>query len=202
MKVTDPVRRWTRQLGELRALVVKNGRSAASEEFVEHALAACDGLLRDLAGAYLECDTLRARVRDGAAAWDHLFDVMPVACILTDTDATILDANHPAGVLLNVTAKRLKERKLVVFSEDRAAFEALRRQLTAAVDGEVRTTMPFRPRDRKPADLDVIVVPLAEEHPARWLWFLAPATPSQNAIGTQLVPAVDAGPPIESADPM
>jgi PAS domain-containing protein len=188
IKIADPVRRWTRQLGELRVQAVKSGR-AAGAELVENALTLCDSLLRDLAGLHLECDNLRAEVRTRAAAWDHLFEVMPAACVLTDSAGEILNANRPAGTLLNLSAKALKGRQLGVFSEDRQAFETLLLAL-AASDDQRQATLVLRPRDRKPADIDVVIVPATEARPARWLWFLGPAMRPQKVADAQLHPVV------------
>src|SRR5688500_15458414 len=107
IKIADPVRRWTRQLGELRAQVAKNGR-AAGAELMENALTLCDSLLRDLAGIHLECDKLRGEVRRCSAAWDHLFEMMPSPCLLTDGAGEIVNANRAAGTVLNLSAKALK----------------------------------------------------------------------------------------------
>jgi len=202
IKVADPIRRWTRQLAELRAQAVKGPRAEAAAELIANALAACDSLLRDLAGTHLECDRLRAEVRTRAAAWDHLFDVMPAACVLTDNAGAILNANRPAGMLLNLSAKALKGRELMVFSEDRQAFETLLQVLAASGDDELRATVAFRPRDRKPADIDVVIVPVPQEPPGCWLWFLAPTIQAQKAADPHLLPSVVSFSSIRSPEPM
>lgn len=66
--------------------------------------------------AQLTHDRLRADLRVAEAAWDHLFDVMPTGCLLTDESRSILKANRAAGVLLNVSAPHLRGRALLVDS--------------------------------------------------------------------------------------
>ena len=63
-------------------------------------LAAADSLLRELAGAQLECERLRASSRAQTAEWERLFDAMPCAWVITDRTGSIRDANGMASVLL------------------------------------------------------------------------------------------------------
>jgi PAS domain-containing protein len=178
----DPVPYWTRQVAHLRAQAVKRARTGAAPcgEVTDAALETCDGLLRDLAGARLECGRLHADVRRSDAAWDHLFEILPSACILTDAAGLILKANRAAGALLSLNPRRLKDRELVVFSEDREAFSALLHRVGRGTDGELRATVTFRPRERKPAAVEVLVIPLTDQPDLR-LWFLTPAGAAQTS---------------------
>src|SRR5687768_13518407 len=113
--VVDTTPHWARELTHLRARARKLRWQTADPlvgELTDEALATCDSVLRDLAGAQLECDRLRSRVRMGNADWNRLFDAMPGACLLTDNVGLILNANKAAGVLLNVSPKWLKDRQL------------------------------------------------------------------------------------------
>src|SRR5687768_16309797 len=123
----DPVPHWTRQLAQLRLQAARRARisQVPCGEIIDGAFEICDGLLRDLAGARMECEQLRRDVRTADNAWEHLFDAVPGACLLTDSAGLILNANPAAGALLSLSPKRLKDRELVVFSEDREAFAAL-----------------------------------------------------------------------------
>ena len=172
----DQVPYWTRQLALLRARADRRERQGAAPggEIVGAALDACDSLLRELAGARTERDRLRAEVRTSSDAWEHLFDVTPTACLLTDSGGFIVNANRSAGALLGMSAKRLRDRELVVFSEDRAAFGALLKGIAANSSEELRSTLRFRPRERKPLAVDVVVVALTAPS-GHWLWFLTPA---------------------------
>jgi PAS domain S-box-containing protein len=173
----DPVPHWTRLVSHLRTQALKRGRDLqpASNQIVDDALEACDGLLRDLAGARLECERLEAEVRSGTASWERLFETIPVACVLTDGVGSIVDANRAAGVLLNLAARRLKERQLLLFSEDREAFDALLHQLARGAHDQHRARVTFRPRERRPSEIDALIVPLSGEPSTRWVWFLTPA---------------------------
>ena len=189
----DPVSHWTRQLGHLRAQALKRARIGPPPcgDITDTALEACDGLLRDLAGARLECDRLRAEIRTSDAAWEHLFDMLPSACLLTDSAGSIRNANRAAGVLLNLSAKRLKDRELVVFSEDRAAFSELLYRLTRSGDDEVRATLTFRHRERRPAAMQVAVKPLTS-HDGLWLWFVTATSQAHTATSPHIASAGEA----------
>ena len=151
-------------------------------------MAACDGLLRDLAGVHVECERLRDQVRAEIATWEHLFDAMPGASLLTDDAGVIRDANRAAAAILNTSAKHLKDRQLLVFSQDRAAFSALLQRL--ARGGEhVCATMVLRPRERKATAVNVIAVPLSPDHAGGWVWFFSPNTDSQKASRADSVAA-------------
>jgi hypothetical protein len=91
--IVNPIPHWTRALTQLRIRAERLALRSSSAgpgngQVVEEALTACEGLLRDLAGAHLECERLRAEARAEAAAWEHLFEAMPGPCILTDTDGS------------------------------------------------------------------------------------------------------------------
>ena len=177
----DPVPYWMREIAQLRAQVVKNRRASDQSAFgdvAERALMVCDALLQELAGAGLECERLRAEARTETATWERLFDVMPGACLLTDGTSAILTANRAAGTLLNVSAKHLKDRQLLLFSSDREKFNALLQELPLGGQGEHRAVLTIRPKERKALQMGVLVVPLSSGQPGLWLWFL-------NPIGTE-----------------
>jgi nitrogen-specific signal transduction histidine kinase len=107
--------------------------------------------------------------------------VMPSACILTDGTGTIVTANRAAGSVLNLSAKHLQERQLALFTGDRDGFTALLQRLPEG-DGQLRATLVFRPRDRKPAAMDVEIVCCPEAESGVWLWCLTPSMPTGGAI--------------------
>jgi PAS domain-containing protein len=167
----DPVPYWSRQLSQLRTRTVKRGRQEPIEELTEAALSACDALLRDLAGVQLEYERLRAELRAAVSASESLFEMMPIACVMTDEDGVIVEANREAGQLLNVSAKRLKDRDFIVFCEERRPLEGLLRLLAQGTSEALEATLLFRPRECRPSKLNLRVV----RHPqGSYLWFLAP----------------------------
>jgi PAS domain-containing protein len=184
LMTTDPVSQWARRIATLRAQATKRARVEPADDLTESTLATCESLLRDLAGAHLECERLRAEIRTSNDAWERLFDVVPMACLLTDGAGAILDANRPAAGLCNMSAKHLRDRKLLVFSEDREAFTALLARLARKGTNYARLTL--RPRERRPAEMDVLVVSASEERGDLWLWFLAPV---ERRMASQAVPA-------------
>jgi PAS domain-containing protein len=180
---TASTARWSRELAHLRTRALK-ARSALSETpapgLTEDTLGMCDALLRDLAGAYLHCERLHARIHTEVAAWERLFDVMPSACVLTDRSGAILNANHAAGSLLNIAPRYLRSRDLVVFTDPRDLFRSVLERMACAPE-DVRVTFTIRPRERRPVKADVLAVPLSRNQPDLWLWFLGPCLPQGTA---------------------
>lgn len=187
----DPTARWMRQLGELRTRAARLRRRAAApaDAIADAALDTCDALLQELAGALRERERLRADLAAEAAVRAQLFDAMPTACLVTNARGLILDANPAAGALLNVNGRRLRDRQLLVFTEERDAFGEVLQQLAADAP-PLRRTLTFRPRERRPIVLNVSVFPFSPDGAASWLWFLmrpdatAAATPPRPLAST------------------
>jgi PAS domain-containing protein len=188
---SDSASSWARRLTTLRALASRRGRADQPREVAEEALSLCDALVRELAGAQLACSELRAKVLAADAAWEHLFEIMPGACVLSDGAGVILKANPAASRLLNVSAAGLNGRELLVFSQDRQTFLALLREMGEMRRGELRAELLLRPRERKPVmtQLHVVAAP-GREH--AWLWMLVRAAATD-------APAIDVGRPAGTA---
>jgi len=182
---TDVASGWARRLASLRRESAKRRRGTAQCELAEEALSMCEALIRELAGAQLARDGLRADLRAAEAAWAHLFDLMPSACLLTDGGSSILKANRAAGVLLNVSATHLKGRELLVFSQDRDTFRALLKELDRNGSTELRARLTLRPRERKPAVMQLQVVPSPGRDRA-WLWIVTPATGAEGTPSLEI----------------
>jgi PAS domain-containing protein len=176
----DSASSWARRVAALRAQAGRRSRGAAPSDVAEEALSICDALIRELAGAQLLRDQLRADVRMLGAAWDHLFQVMPSGCLLTDSASVILNANRAAGHLLNVSATHLKGRELLVFSQDRETFRSLLKELDQKRRTELRAGLMLRPRERKPMMTHVHVV-AAPGRDQEWLWIVTRATAADAA---------------------
>jgi PAS domain-containing protein len=180
--VIDSVPRWSREVAKLRAQTSRVRRNPASKdgEVAEAALETCESLLRDLAGAQLECERLQAQVRAEAAAWERLFEVVPRASLLTDGAGIIVTANAAAGALLNVSPRHLTDRQLLVFTRDRDAFRALLQRLGLGAEEDVAASLAIRPRERRVQQVDVRVVPLSPDS-GMWLWFLSSAGDAERS---------------------
>ena len=182
----DAISRWTRALTELRAQRPPRKGADGSSELAEAALTACSDLLRDFAGAELECERLRAELRVETTIWERLFDAMPGACLITDDTGLIQSANHGAAVMLNTSARHLKNRQLLIYSQDRAAFSALLGRL--ARGGEhVQATLAVRPRDRQATAVDLVAMPLSADRTHGWVWFLSPENGAEEPRAADLV---------------
>lgn len=174
MNTGDRTARWTLALGQIRARAAKRRRTRenVSDDDIETALwAASEGVLQELDGAYLESDRHRAERDEWATAWEELFQAMPTACLVTDREALILHANRKAGLLLNVAASRLRNRRLLLFTEHREAFIEIVSRL-ARESNPVRTSFAIRPRERRSTDVEVTVMPASNR--SEVLWFLVP----------------------------
>jgi PAS domain-containing protein len=161
--------------------VAKASRRASAQsqadDITEQALTACDSLLQELAGAADECERLRAAVRTETSTWQHLFDAIPVACLLTDAAGIILEANRAAALFLNVSGRHLRDRPLLVFCDEREAFAVLTERLAASAESN-RAVLAMRPRERKPKSTEAIVSPLSKDRLDLWVWFLTPVRES------------------------
>jgi PAS domain-containing protein len=178
---TDSSSAWARRVATLRAHTARRSAGAALSDVAKEALSICDALIRELAGAHLVRDQLRADLRIADAAWDHLFQVMPSACVLTDSTSVILNANRAASLLLNVSAAHLKGRELLVFSQDRQTFRALLQDMEQSRSSELRAELLLRPRERKPMMTHVHVV-AAPGRDEAWLWIVTPVRAGAAAL--------------------
>jgi PAS domain-containing protein len=165
---------WTRRIATLRKQAGKPHGSAGTGDITEAALTMCDELVRELAGAQLTRDQLQAELHLAEAAWYELFDSMPYAAALTDRRTVILKANRTAALLLNVSARHLEGKELLMFAQDRERFLALREELDQNGHTSLRTRLMMRPRERKPATMQLHVMTAPGREQA-WLWFITPA---------------------------
>jgi PAS domain-containing protein len=176
MDTTVRGRVWARDLSLLRSRASKRRRGpqfdSADPGVAEEALALCDSMLQDMAARDLECRRLHTMLRAQTQAWDYLFAQLPVACIVTDRNGSIADANRMAGLLLNVSPKHLLGRSLVLFSTDRPAFSTVLQQ-SSVESAPMEASMILRPRERKRVAVRATVVPPLPGGSDVWLWFFA-----------------------------
>lgn len=170
---TNRLGHWNRGLASLRTRTLKRSQSSEpSIDLTNEALDLHAELLTELAGALDECDQLRAEAQTRFLSWGQLLNVMPMGCLVTDNTGQIRRANAAAARIFNISAKHLAERHLVLFSHDRVAFAATISRLRAG-DRHVQFQLRLRPRDRKLASFDAVIVASVEED-ATYLWFLVP----------------------------
>ena len=185
----DSVRRRMKQVADLRARARRGGAKRDTDSgTLDAAFGACDDLVRDLAGSRLECDRLREAVNVEQAAWEQLFDAVPVAGVLTDASGTVRHVNTAAAALLNVSAQHLLGRELIVFSVDRESFLGVLLRLARGAD-HVRTTMMLRPRECRGLLVDAVITPASSGDPASWVWFLMPSPERSEEKGMQPRPS-------------
>jgi PAS domain-containing protein len=164
---------------------MKRLRSAAAEvrrqqlpprasEVFEQLFDTCEALERDLAGAEMDLAARQAAAEQQAAKRDYLFEMMPVACIETDSGGTILRTNRAAATLLNTSPKHLVGRLLLHFMEDRESFR-LFMQDRDRQDGQAPLACCIRPRERAPIAVDCQTIAASAAGGFTSLLFLLPA---------------------------
>jgi two-component system sensor histidine kinase VicK len=159
-----------------RLATLERRASAESGEskLLPRALKEAENLLEELRVAQEQLIEARQRLEDVQNEltkqyekyWE-LFDEMPDAYVVTKLDSSIVEANHAAAQLFNVSQRFLIGKPLSVFvCQDRAGFlktlESLREQ-------SARTELPFRLRPRERAPLDVSATVRADRGALRWV---------------------------------
>jgi PAS domain-containing protein len=139
---------------------------------LDDALSTCEALLLHLGEAEHEVERLKQRGNTQAAEYEHLFHEMPLACVVIDLTGRILNANAQAAALLNVSARRLPERLMMHFIDDRESFQALLTQLSP--QAAVRATLTVRPRERARVEVIAYVLPAERAGQRVGLCFLSP----------------------------
>ena len=115
---------------------------------------------------------LRLRRDAVAAQLTEIVNVLPVACIWTNSGGVIDEANQAAATLLNVARQRLSGKPLMLFIADRPPFFDALTALKASPDASVELSVTVRPRERRPRVLRLTGRRL--QHDVRWCWFLMP----------------------------
>lgn len=128
--------------------------------------------LEELASARARADELGTRL-------DEFVQALPIACIWTDPNGVIQEANEMAAALLNVARARLPRKPLMLFLADRARFFEALAALAAPGGGAVEMEMLVRPRERRPKMARMSGRVMASD--ARWCWFLVAAADSDVA---------------------
>jgi PAS domain-containing protein len=164
-----------------RALRLKLEQSHAGgvREVLDESLELSSAILQELAGAHLHIQQLAKERQRALEHWDYLFDHMLSACLLTDVHGTILNANRAAALLLNLSAKSLRDRLLLHFVQERDACQEI--LATMRIDGTpIHTELTVRPRERACFRARLSLLPQAPGDLTTWLWFMT-ADPGERA---------------------
>ena len=176
------IRNWTRDLELIRRRVGRiNLREdgALASRMMAECLSKCEILLEELARGEEESDRLRRLATAERENWQRLFDVMPLACVLTDAQGIVRGVNRAAALLLNVSSSRLQGQMFLHFVIDRQRlFDALDEH----GDGTrlMRVQVRVRPREKALIEVEVGVISDAANIGDR-LWFLMPSAATRNA---------------------
>jgi PAS domain-containing protein len=192
------LRRWTHDVDVLRRRVRRvNMREEMSllQDILTECMTTCDALLQEVATGVSECDRLRGVVSQEQQNWQRFFDVMPLACILSDAQGVILGANRAAALFLNVSAMRLQGRTLMHFVMDRQRLTELLEGRTAD-KSMIRASFRIRPREKAITEIEATIIPDAGMHANAWIWFLLP---TNNA--RQMQEMTSSGQPSSAAIP-
>lgn len=173
----DPLmRRWTHAIDLLRQRVRRaGGRDTASpmKDIASECLTTCETLLQEVVATETECRRLRGIVSEEQQAWTKFFDVIPVACLVTDAHGLILAANRAAALFLNVSVLRLRNQTLTHYIIDRdALIDVLERQIVE--QAQVHASFRVRPREKAIRQIEANVVANPGGSAGTWIWFLMP----------------------------
>jgi PAS domain-containing protein len=101
-------------------------------------------------------------------------NLLPVGCIVTDSQGRIVDANVPAGELLNVAPRHLTGKPLSLYMVERDRFFSMLNGLPFTAE-RVQGELAVRPRERKPRMMSVQLGRLANSD--QLYWFFQEAAP-------------------------
>jgi two-component system sensor histidine kinase VicK len=169
--------RTTAALGRLASLQKRAEKAAATAPVVRTALKELSETLEELQVAnehlYQQVDqgnSLKARIREEDARAREFVEALPVPCVWTTEEGTILEANPAAADLLNVSAQHLTGRPLVLFTVERARFSECLTSLNDGRTAVVELPAVLRPRERRPRPVRLIGRRL--DHDSRRCWFI------------------------------
>jgi PAS domain-containing protein len=96
-----------------------------------------------------EMAEVRSDAKKVEAEFDEFRELLPLGCVLTDTDGTILQANGAAGDLLNVAPRHLVGKPLSLYMVDRDRFFKMISMIRLSPE-RLTNELAVRPRERKP----------------------------------------------------
>lgn len=113
-----------------------------------------------LAAARHDVETVHSRHRE-------FINSLPLACVWTDDQGIVDEANESTAQLLNVSAARLPGKPLALYVTSRAAFfDALAMLRDRAA---VEVTIEVRPREQKPRKMRLLAQRLEQDTRICWL---------------------------------
>ena len=94
------IRRWTLEVDAIRRRVTRSmaGSDTRIGTMLANCLSTCENLLQELVRGEDERERLRLQAAAERDNWQRLFDIIPPACLLTDSDGVILGANRAAAI--------------------------------------------------------------------------------------------------------
>jgi PAS domain S-box-containing protein len=116
-----------------------------------------------LAEARVAVDVLQNR-------FTEFVDAVPVACVWTDSEGQILQANAAGASLLNVSSQHLQGRPLMFFIVERDKFRDAQAALNGQLTAVVEMSLALRPRERR--SRQVRLTGRRMEHDDRRCWFI------------------------------
>ena len=102
--------------------------------------------------------------------FSEFVDVVPVACLWTDNEGQILQANAAAATLLNVSSQHLQGRPLMFFIVERDKFRDAQAALNGQLTSVVEMALALRPRERRSRQVRLTGRRL--QHDDRRCWFI------------------------------
>lgn len=109
------------------------------------------------------------------ARFNEFRNLLPVACLCTDREGQIVDANVSGGDLLNVAPRHLLGKPLSLYMVDRDRFYTMLTGARVSKDC-IRGNLAVRPRERKPRSMAVQLAQMDED----FYWFFYEASGAQT----------------------
>ena len=176
-------------LGRLASLQKRAEKAAATSPVVRVALRELSDALDQLqmVNEHLheqvdQTTNLKSRMQEELTRTREFIDALPVSCIWTTEDGTILEANPAAADLLNVSAQHLTGRPLVLFTMERTRFSEALVSLKEGLTTVVELPAVLRPRERRARHVRLIGHRLT--HDDRRCWFILETPTANGADGT------------------
>jgi PAS domain-containing protein len=160
-----------------RLLTIRSEHEHAGSPLLKQALSEIDQVIEELQVMFEELSQGRDDVQRLVSAVEQerrrrveLMEALSVACVFTDAQGVIHEANTSALLLLGVSAEGIGRDSLCDVAADPEVCHRLLER--AAADGTVVDTLPVRQHGREVVALNASVAQLRNLEAPLWRWFL------------------------------
>ena len=186
MSSVERWRVWVQRCADVRALASTlgdGGRPADAQLRVlrDKLPSLLDTLVEEVRSFEHRIDLLQKMLDEQIVRRDDLMRTVPVACVLTDAQGQITNANREATLLLNRSVRSLVTRPLERYVLDRTDIERATARLED-LTGRLHLKVVVKPREKPPVPASVTIQRVADGPTPVWRWFFLP----QRAVHSTL----------------